>query len=54
MLGSRGGSGGGATETRDRREPSAEGAGHSSGQSSSDTGQSKAAPAGDFDDDIPF
>jgi single-strand DNA-binding protein len=50
MLGGRGGGGGGAAETRDRRDAPAESAGRSSG----DTGQSKAAPAGDFDDDIPF
>ena len=50
MLGGRGGGSGATAETRDKRDPSAEGAGQSAG----DTGRSKAAPAGDFDDDIPF
>jgi single-strand DNA-binding protein len=58
MRGSRGGtgsgSGGGGAETRDRREAPAEGAGQGSGASTGETGQSKTAPAGDFDDDIPF
>ena len=49
MLGGRGG-GTGATETRDKRDPASEGSAPSAG----DTGRSKAAPAGDFDDDIPF
>jgi single-strand DNA-binding protein len=50
MLGGRGGAAAGAPETRDRRGAPAEG----SGQTTSDTGRSAAAPAGDFDDDIPF
>jgi single-strand DNA-binding protein len=49
MLGGRGG-GAGATETRDKRDPAAEGA----SPGAADTGRSKVAPAGDFDDDIPF
>lgn len=53
MLGSRGGSGGAATETRDRREPPAEGAAQGPG-GTGETGRQAAAPAGDFDDDIPF
>jgi single-strand DNA-binding protein len=53
MLGGRGG-GSGASETRDKRDPAAEAGGQGGGMASGDTGRSKAAPAGDFDDDIPF
>ena len=53
MLGSRGGGSGGgaASETRDSRDPGAES--HGGGTGGGET-RPAAAPAGDFDDDIPF